>query len=678
MRSLLAALFVLGGFTNLLAQEKCTAPPIPPAPPGSNIFTEQQEVDLGDIMAEQVERNYRVIHDDDLAAYLNRTAARILAQLAPTELKIRVVLVDLPIVNAFSLPGGRIYVARKMVAFLRNDDELAGLLGHEMGHILTHQGAIRMTRLFRQALGTSSVGDRKDIFDKYNRLIDTAARNPKLFKPDIVEEEPHQYEADQVALIAVSNAGYSTQAFVDFFDRLAQTKGKIGNSLTDFFGMTKPNEKRLREMHKSLDQLPAACRRRSPSPLSEEFLAWQSDVIGYSGLGRRDSLIGLVDKKVLEPPLRSNIINFRFSPDGNFLLAQDDSSIFVLTHHPLEFLFRIDAPEADWAHFSPDSSSVVFSTHGTHVEEWNIENEERTAVHEVATPGGCLQTSLSPDGKTLACLNSNFDISLLEVSSGNAVFAKKGYFKPNDPTGRGVGRYVLFLEAFGGFRWVQMGFSPDGRYFVAAEPQSHIAIDVTTHEPISVHGAAADMIGGGFTFLTSDRIVAENIMDPKNSALLEFPSGRVLKRIPLYRQRLTGASHGEYVILRPVKDAAAGVMEIETQQIFTAPLKTGALDVYDGHMIAEKTSGEIGMFDLSTHKLEAKTSLPHSSLRFLKTWAVSTDLMWLAVSGSTRGAVWNIPTAKRFYFTRSFRGAYFDGDRILYADFGSVDILEKR
>lgn len=47
--------------------------------------------------------------------------------------------------------------------------------------------------------------------------------------------------------------------------------------------------------------------------------------------------------------------------------------------------------------------------------------------------------------------------------------------------------------------------------------------------------------------------------------------------------------------------------------------------------------------------------------------------MWLAVSGTTRGAVWNIPAAKRFYFTRGFMGAYFDKDRVLYADFPKVE-----
>jgi hypothetical protein len=87
----------------------------------------QQELDLGDVEAEWLEKNYRVMHDDEMAARLNRISSRMLAQLPPTQLKFRVILIDTPIVNSFSVGAGRIYITRKMVAFVRNDDELAGL-----------------------------------------------------------------------------------------------------------------------------------------------------------------------------------------------------------------------------------------------------------------------------------------------------------------------------------------------------------------------------------------------------------------------------------------------------------------------------------------------------------------------------------------------------------------------
>src|ERR1700751_1151459 len=104
------------------AQQTCPNPPVLAATTAKNIFTPQQEIDLGDVQAEQIERNVHVIHDDDLSANANRVAASVVAHLPPSDLKIRVILIDLPIVNAFSIAGGRIYVTRKTVAFVRNDD----------------------------------------------------------------------------------------------------------------------------------------------------------------------------------------------------------------------------------------------------------------------------------------------------------------------------------------------------------------------------------------------------------------------------------------------------------------------------------------------------------------------------------------------------------------------------
>jgi hypothetical protein len=64
-----------------------------------------------------------------------------------------------------------------MVALLRNDDELAELLGHELGHILVHQNAIIVSQLFREILGVDVVSDRKDISDKLTRMFNSIDRD---------------------------------------------------------------------------------------------------------------------------------------------------------------------------------------------------------------------------------------------------------------------------------------------------------------------------------------------------------------------------------------------------------------------------------------------------------------------------------------------------------------------
>jgi hypothetical protein len=473
------------------AQEKCPAPPALSAPAGPNIFNVQQELDLGDVEAEWLEKNFRVIHDDELADHLNVIANRILAQLPPTQLKFRVVLIDSPIVNSFSVGAGRIYVTRKMVAFLRNDDELAGMLGHEMGHILTHQNSIEMTRTFHDILGVNSVGDRKDIFDKSNRMLDTIARDRgalvKTAERQQRDEEPHQYEADRVALYAAAAAGFSPRAFVEFYDRLALTQGKTGILLTDIFQVTKPGEKRLREIHKSESSLPPSCREIAPAAPSAEFLAWQSEVIPYSGFGHREQLVGAVSKKSLNPPLRTDIENLKFSPNGEYSLAQDDASVFVFVNDPFTFLFRIDAADAHEAQFSPDSQKILLLTHGLRIEEWSIDDQERTSVHEMALPEGCTQSSLSHDGKLLACVSHQLDFSLIDVETGNVLFTKKVYFEP-DLSGP-VGEYLRQLTLSD---WLQECASSSRAGSKAPASDFERALKVQARRAGDLHAIAAD------------------------------------------------------------------------------------------------------------------------------------------------------------------------------------------
>ena len=153
------------------AQQTCPQPPVLERVAGKTIFTDQQEIDLGDAMGDSLAREFVLIDDPALTAHLEELGARLARYLPPNNLRFRFFLIDLPEVNAFSLSGGRIYVARKMVALTRSDDELAGVLAHEMGHIVTHQHSILMTQLLRRVLGVTQVGDRADIYDKFQRLL---------------------------------------------------------------------------------------------------------------------------------------------------------------------------------------------------------------------------------------------------------------------------------------------------------------------------------------------------------------------------------------------------------------------------------------------------------------------------------------------------------------------------
>jgi len=643
-------LCTIAGIASAQSAPQCM-PPIPSSINSGNIFSPEQEKDLGDAAAEQISRSFRIIEDQEVTAFLQRLGDRIASHLPPSQVRFNFVLSDLPIENAYSLPGGRIFISRKLVAMMRNEDELAGVLSHELGHETVHQSAQDTSRQLRTVLGVATVGDRKDVFDKFNKLLENAMRNPAAFRKNSKEGENSEITADSIAVFAMADSGYDPNFFSTIFDRVAGTKGKTGNWLSDLFGATSPESLRLRDVLKQVSTIPESCIDHRSASNADDFKNWQASVVAYSGLGHKESLHGVVARKRLSPPLQSEYTHLKFSPDGAYLLAQDDASVYVLSRTPLAPRFRIDAPDAYPAGFSPDSQEVVFYTPALRVEKWSVDGENRTSVHEIAIPEGCRQTRLSPDGKILGCFTNKWDLSLYDVATGTAFFQKAEHTP----------------------RRVEMQFSPDARYFVASiSEDSPVALDLTTRQPVSLSGKIKELLMRHFAFLGPDRIVGVNPYKAENSAILRFPSGDEIAKIPLGDQGLEGPAHGDLIMLRPVKNYPVGVMDPASGKIILA-ISEAAFDLFDHISVTERVTGEIVLVDVDTKSQIADVTLPSGPLGNLRALAVSPDMQWLAVSEKTRGAVWNLSTNERTFYVHGFRSAFFGSDGLLYADFPEYD-----
>ena len=686
---LLALLILVVAHSAFAQEQPCTPPNALPTTTAPNIFTPEQEVILGDAIAEYIQRDYKVIEDPEINAYLSTIGERLTKHLPLNRLRFRFLLVDLPDANAFVLPGGRVFVSRKLVAAALNEDELAGVIAHELGHLVAHDSAIDVTRQFKEVLGVTSVGDRKDIFDKYNQLIENLNRKPGAFK--VGDREKGQLFADQAGLYALVAAGYEAASMARFWDRVAGTQGKKGSWFSDLFGTTRPEQRRLREMTKGAEALPAACRQRPPATQTEVFAQWQSNVIAYTGLGRRESLHGVLSKHQLNPPLQSDIIHLRFSPDGTHLLAQDDAGINVLSREPFAPIFRINTEfDTYYANFTPDSKEIVFYTDNLRVERWSIAEARQTDAKEVVLLKGCLQTSLSSDGKLLSCLDPDLELSLIRVATGEILWRKKDFYEPN---------YTQSLIIYSALRLraddssdlnlglLNMKFSPDGRYFVAGYHASQDftrtnyfdvaeVIDTNTLTKLSISDSLRRFIAGGFTFLGSDRLAVINYENVKKSAIIEFPTGKVLTELELWRKGMTGATRGDYLLIRPIKDYALGVMDLSTKTIGKVN-KRAALDIYAPFFVAEMRNGEVGLYRLEKNELVSTTLLSNTTIGRLRVAEVSPELKWLALSGRSRGGVWNLNKGEAALSLRDFRGGYVGDDGHFFADFPKVEDVER-
>lgn len=106
------------------------------------LVSEAEEIQLGRDNDAEVRKQYGVVDDPKLAAYVQQVGERLAARSHRPQLKYTFTILDTPDVNAFALPGGYIYVTRGILAYLNSEAELAAVLGHEIGHV-TARHAVR-------------------------------------------------------------------------------------------------------------------------------------------------------------------------------------------------------------------------------------------------------------------------------------------------------------------------------------------------------------------------------------------------------------------------------------------------------------------------------------------------------------------------------------------------------
>ena len=198
--------------------QTCDPPQIVANARTDNIFTPEQEMVLGELTLQRLSTEFRPIRDPQLLAYVESIGAKLLEKFPNTGLKYTFHIIEYPEANAFNIPGGHVFLTRKLIGFVTSEDELASVIAHELGHAAVRHGAQDISSAMKRVLGISTLGDRKDIVDKYNRLIENA--RTKRAPARRGHENEQQLEADKLGFFAMVAAGYDPNASFTFFDRL--------------------------------------------------------------------------------------------------------------------------------------------------------------------------------------------------------------------------------------------------------------------------------------------------------------------------------------------------------------------------------------------------------------------------------------------------------------------------
>lgn len=620
-----------------------------------NMFNDQQEEWLGDILDQGMRKEFHLIDDPD--GYLQKIGERLLAALPPTQVHYRFVIVDSPGLNSFGLAGGRIYIYRSMIAFTKNEDELAALVGHEIGHMIMHQEAIRVSDNFRR-IGIKEVTDKEDIFKNWNRFEDSY-RRLKGLKIDQMEkrEQKEQLIADSIALYALKRAGYDPAQFAAFADRSLETKGKTGGFWSDFFGTTTPESRRLRQILKDSAPLPAGC--IAPHPNTSAFEAWQRSIIQAKFESAKAEIPGLIRQVRLNPPLRNELNYLTFSPDGRYLLAQDSSGIFVLSREPFKSLFRIDALDAKRAQFTPDSNAIVFYDKELRVEEWNIATQRQAWIHEISA--NCDYSALSPTGEVLACVSPTFELKFIAVKSGEILYTRKNFF---ELTFSDLLAAIFILESSETEEpesplWVNLAFSPDGRYFLGGHGDYSFAYDFVNRSEVKVPGKLKRLVRASFIFTSATEVFGVDGERSQKAFRIAFPSGQVLDEFPFGGDvHFLRAINANYVMVTPAGVARIGAVDLSKKKT-TMGYKTAGFAIFGDWFAGDDVDGLLKLYRLSDRSEIAKIQLPGSPLAGAKASTFSDDGKWLALSGPTRGGLWSLESGHEAGFSTDFDGGFF-------------------
>ena len=118
-----------------------------------SVMSEAAEIAEGRKSHAQVLQEYGVLQNPRVQAYVNDIGQRLAKQSQRANLQWTFTVLDSPEINAFALPGGYVYITRGIMVYLDSEADLAGVVGHEIGHVTARHGAQRATRQQDAGLG---------------------------------------------------------------------------------------------------------------------------------------------------------------------------------------------------------------------------------------------------------------------------------------------------------------------------------------------------------------------------------------------------------------------------------------------------------------------------------------------------------------------------------------------
>ncbi len=200
------------------------------------LLSESDELMLGKQSDQEIVRQYGIYDNEELNRYISEIGMK-MARLShrpnlPYEFKI----MDTPVINAFAVPGGYVYFTRGILAYLNSEAEVAGVMGHEIGHVTARHSAKQYSSAQLAQLGLGVGVIVSDTFRKYAGLAQFGVG--MLF---LKFSRDNESQADELGVEYSTRAGYDAVHMANFFETLDRMNPSESRSGLEEWFSTHPN-----------------------------------------------------------------------------------------------------------------------------------------------------------------------------------------------------------------------------------------------------------------------------------------------------------------------------------------------------------------------------------------------------------------------------------------------------
>jgi len=216
---------------------------------GINFYSLEKEIALGKQLAQEVERQAKIIDDPVIAEYVNRVGQNIVRN-SDAKVPFTIKVLDTEEVNAFALPGGFFFVNSGLILKADTEAELAGVMAHEIAHVACRHGTRQATRGDLMQIGAIAASIALGGWTGYAIRQGMGLAIPLGY---LQFSQAFEREADKFGLQYLYKAGYDPTAFVDFFEKVQTLEKKKPGTLSKVFSTHPMTDARIKAAQEEIN-----------------------------------------------------------------------------------------------------------------------------------------------------------------------------------------------------------------------------------------------------------------------------------------------------------------------------------------------------------------------------------------------------------------------------------------